>query len=83
MDFSVNKEPIAHSAHVVVFLTSTYESRYLLVGQTSQGSGSGEQENGSDSTINRRIRNCLLLCHGVQGYLHFHTLVTEVVSVQR
>ena len=34
-----------------VFLTSTCkELRYLLVGETSQGSSSGERENGSDST---------------------------------
>ena len=36
---------------MAVFLTSTCkELSYLLVGETSQGSGSGERENGSDST---------------------------------
>ena len=34
-----------------LFLTSTCkELRYLLVGETSQVSGSDERENGSDST---------------------------------
>ena len=36
---------------ITLFLKSTCnELRYLLVGETSQGSGSGEQENDSDST---------------------------------